>query len=121
MLGLLQVDLNQPDKARQSLAQHVALAKDSTDAEQQAGLTEALMVLSQLAESTPRVRIQSKRVSRMTLSAISATACSLRRERGLVVMGQSSCVVGKGVSENSCSTGTASSSARRASVPCSAG
>ena len=50
LLGLVQVDLGQAPQAQQSLTRHVALAKDGTDAEQQAGLTEALMVLSQLAQ-----------------------------------------------------------------------
>ena len=50
LLGMLQVDLSQPALARQSLSRHVALVKDSTDPEQQAGLTEALMTLSQLAQ-----------------------------------------------------------------------
>jgi len=50
LLGLLQVDLGQNPQAQQSLSRHVALVKDSTDAEQQAGLTEALMALSQLAQ-----------------------------------------------------------------------
>ncbi len=48
--GLLQVDAGQTAQARQSLGRHVELVKDSTDAEQQAGLTEALMALSQLAQ-----------------------------------------------------------------------
>ncbi len=48
--GLLQTDLSQPALARQSLMQHVALVKDSQDSEQQAGLTEALMALSQLTQ-----------------------------------------------------------------------
>jgi len=50
LLGMLQMDLGQAEPARQSLMQHVALVKGSTDAEQQAGLTEALMALSQLAQ-----------------------------------------------------------------------
>ena len=50
LLGMLQVDLNQPTLARQSLTRHVALVKDSTDPDQQAGLTEALLTLSQLAQ-----------------------------------------------------------------------
>ena len=50
LLGMLQVDLSQTEQARQSLARHVTLVKDSTDPEQQAGLTEALMTLSQLAQ-----------------------------------------------------------------------
>jgi tetratricopeptide (TPR) repeat protein len=50
LLGMLQVDLNQVAQARQSLARHVNLVKDSSDPEQQAGLTEALMTLSQLAQ-----------------------------------------------------------------------
>jgi len=50
LLGLLQTDVGQIPEAQQSLARHVALVKDSTDAEQQAGLTEALMALSQLAQ-----------------------------------------------------------------------
>lgn len=50
LLGMLQVDLNQTSQARQSLSRHVALVKDSSDPEQQVGLTEALMALSQLAQ-----------------------------------------------------------------------
>ena len=50
LLGMLQVDLSQNTQARQSLARHVELVKDSTDPEQQAGLTEALLTLSQLAQ-----------------------------------------------------------------------
>ncbi len=50
LLGLLQTDVGQIAQAQQSLARHVALVKDSADAEQQAGLTEALMALSQLAQ-----------------------------------------------------------------------
>jgi len=50
LLGMLQVDLNQTSQARQSLSRHVALVKDSSDPEQQVGLTEALMTLSQLAQ-----------------------------------------------------------------------
>lgn len=48
--GLLQIDLGQPSQARQSLVQHVELVRNSQEAEQQAGLTEALMALSQLAQ-----------------------------------------------------------------------
>jgi tetratricopeptide (TPR) repeat protein len=50
LLGMLQADLKQASAARQSLQQHVALVKDSTDTEQQAALTESLMTLSQLAQ-----------------------------------------------------------------------
>lgn len=50
LLGMLQVDLGMPAQARQSLAQHVSLVQNSTEPEQQAGLTEALMTLSQLAQ-----------------------------------------------------------------------
>ena len=50
LLGLLQIDAGQPSQARQSLLQHVELVKNNPDAEQQAGLTEALMALSQLAQ-----------------------------------------------------------------------
>jgi tetratricopeptide (TPR) repeat protein len=50
LMGLLQVDLGQPAQAQLNLVHHVALVKDSTDAEQLAGLTEALMALSQLAQ-----------------------------------------------------------------------
>ena len=48
--GMLEVDLGLPAQARQSLSRHVALVQDSTEAEKQAGLTEALMTLSQLAQ-----------------------------------------------------------------------
>lgn len=48
--GMLQLELGQADQASRSLQQHVALSKDSSDPEQLAGLTEALMALSQLAQ-----------------------------------------------------------------------
>ena len=48
--GLLQLDVGQPSAARMSLMRHVDLVKDHQDAEQQAGMTEALMALSQLAQ-----------------------------------------------------------------------
>lgn len=50
LLGMLQVDLQQPEAARQSLVRHVELVRDTQDAEQQAGLTEALLTLSRLAQ-----------------------------------------------------------------------
>ena len=48
--GMLQLDAGHSAPARMSLMRHVELVKDSQDAEQQAGLTEALMALSQLAQ-----------------------------------------------------------------------
>ncbi len=48
--GLLQQESGQPAAATASLRQHVELVKDSREPEQQAGLTEALMALSQMAQ-----------------------------------------------------------------------
>lgn len=48
--GLLQMDAKAWSSARTNLMRHIELSKDSQDAEQQAGLTEALMALSQLAQ-----------------------------------------------------------------------
>lgn len=89
LLGLLQVDLNQPDKARQSLAQHVALAKDSTDAEQQAGLTEALMVLSQLAEQQGELEQAGRWLNQIPASA-DPVRVAVRRAELLDQQGRSS-------------------------------
>lgn len=50
LLGMLQIDQQQTDAGRQSLMKHVELVKDARDSEQQAGLTEALLSLSQLAQ-----------------------------------------------------------------------
>ena len=47
---MLQIDQQQTDAGRQSLMKHVELVKDARDSEQQAGLTEALLSLSQLAQ-----------------------------------------------------------------------
>lgn len=48
--GMLELDDGQHSAARTSLLRHVDLVKNSQDAEQQAGLTEALLALSQLAQ-----------------------------------------------------------------------
>ncbi len=50
LLGMMQIDQQQTDAGRQSLMKHVELVKDAKDSEQQAGLTEALLSLSQLAQ-----------------------------------------------------------------------
>ena len=69
LLGLLQVDLGQNQQAQQSLTRHVALAKDSKDAEQQAGLTEALMALSQLAQQRGELEQASQWLNQIPVSA----------------------------------------------------
>lgn len=48
--GLMQADEGQLAAARMSLMRHVELTGNTSDAEQQAGLTEALLLLSQLAQ-----------------------------------------------------------------------
>ena len=69
LLGLLQMDLGQAATAQDSLSRHVALAKDSTDAEQQAGLTEALMALSQLAEKQGQLEQAGRWLNQIPASA----------------------------------------------------
>ena len=50
VLGLVQFDNGELGPARLSLMRHVEMTRDSQDLEQQAGLTEALMALSQMAQ-----------------------------------------------------------------------
>lgn len=69
LLGLLQVDLGQNPQAQQSLSHHVALVKDSTDAVQQSGLTEALMALSQLAQQQGELDQAGQWLNRIPASA----------------------------------------------------
>ncbi|MFM7025747.1 MAG: tetratricopeptide repeat protein [Limnohabitans sp.] len=67
--GMLQVDLGQPASARQSLERHVALVRNSSDAEQQAGLTEALMALSQLAQQQGDLGLAGRWLNQIPASA----------------------------------------------------
>ena len=69
LLGLLQIEAGQAGPARMSLMQHVGLAKDSQDAEQQAGLTEALMALSQLAQQQGQLEQATRWLNQMPRSA----------------------------------------------------
>ena len=69
LLGLLQIEAGQAGPARMSLMQHVELAKDSQDAEQQAGLTEALMALSQLAQQQGQLDQATRWLNQMPRSA----------------------------------------------------
>jgi len=69
LLGLLQVDAGQTAQARQSLSRHVDLAKDSADPEQQAGLTEALMALSQLAQQQGQLEQAARWLQQIPASA----------------------------------------------------
>ena len=69
LLGLLQIEAGQAGPARMSLMQHVELAKDSQDAEQQAGLTEALMALSQLAQQQGQLEQATRWLNQMPRSA----------------------------------------------------
>ena len=69
LLGMLQADLGMTAQARQSLEQHVALVKNSTDAEQQAGLTEALMTLSQLAQQQGDLALAGRWLNQIPASA----------------------------------------------------
>ena len=67
--GMLQVDLGQAAAARQSLERHVALVENSSDAEQQAGLTEALMTLSQLAQQQGDLSLAGRWLNQIPASA----------------------------------------------------
>ena len=69
LLGLLQIDAGQLSPARMSLMRHVELVKDSQEAEQQAGLTEALMALSQLAQQQGQLDQASQWLSQIPGSA----------------------------------------------------
>ena len=67
--GLLQVDNGQAQQARASLTRHVELARNSQDAEQQAGLTEALLALSQLAQQQGQLEQASQWLQQIPASA----------------------------------------------------
>ena len=67
--GLLQIDTGALDAARQSLVRHVELVKDTGDAEQQAGLTEALLSLSQLAQQQSQLDQAARWLNQIPASA----------------------------------------------------
>ena len=67
--GLLELEAGQAQAARNSLERHVALVKDSQDAEQQVGLTEALMALSQLAQQQGQLEQASRWLQQIPASA----------------------------------------------------
>lgn len=67
--GMLQLDAGQSAPARMSLMRHVELVKDSQDAEQQAGLTEALMALSQLAQQQGQLELANNWLNQIPASA----------------------------------------------------
>ena len=67
--GLLQIDLGELEPARQSLVRHVELVKDSSEAEQQAGLTEALLSLSQLAQQQGQLEQATRWLNQIPASA----------------------------------------------------
>ena len=67
--GLLQIDAGALDAARQSLMRHVELLKDTTDVEQQAGLTEALLALSQLAQQQGQLDQATRWLNQLPASA----------------------------------------------------
>ena len=67
--GLLQVDNGQLQDARSSLTRHVELARNSQDAEQQAGLTDALLTLSQLAQQQGQLDQASQWLNQIPASA----------------------------------------------------
>lgn len=66
LLGLLQLDNRQTEPARSSLLKHVELAGSGTDAEQQAGLTEAFMALSQIAQQQGQLEQATQWINRIT-------------------------------------------------------
>ena len=88
LLGMLQVDLGLPIQARQSLMQHVALVKDSTEPEQQAGLTEALMTLSQLAQQAGELEQANRWLNQIPASA-DPVRLAIRRAELLEQQGRS--------------------------------
>ena len=69
LLGLLQMDGGQAAQARQSLSRHVELVQGSTDPELQAGLTEALMALSQLAQQQGQIDQAARWLNQIPASA----------------------------------------------------
>lgn len=86
--GLLQLDTGQIAPARMSLMQHVELAKDSQDAEQQAGLTEALMALSQLAQQQGQMDQATRWLNQIPASA-DPVRLAIRRSELLEQQGRS--------------------------------
>ena len=78
--GMLYLELGQAEQASQSLQQHVALAKDSTDPDQQAGLTEALMALSQLAQQRKDLQQADRWLQQLPASADPVRAAIRRAE-----------------------------------------
>lgn len=86
--GLLQIDAGQTMQARQSLERHVELVKDNSDAEQQAGLTEALMALSQLAQQQGQLDQAALWLNRIPASA-DPVRLAIRRAELLEQQGRS--------------------------------
>lgn len=80
LLGMLQAEMGQLEPARQSLAQHVTLTGDNPDPEQQAGLTEALMTLSQLAQQQGAMEQASRWLNQIPASADPVRLASRRAE-----------------------------------------
>lgn len=67
--GLLQQETGRLALAQASLSRHVELVKNSQEPEQQAGLTEALMVLSQLAQQQGQLEQASRWLAQIPASA----------------------------------------------------
>ncbi len=86
--GLLQLDAGQATQARQSLERHVELVKDSPEAEQQAGLTEALMALSRLAQQQGQLDQAARWLNRLPASA-DPVRLAIRRAELLEQQGRS--------------------------------
>ena len=86
--GLLQLDAGQATQARQSLERHVELVKDSPEAEQQAGLTEALMALSRLAQQQGQIDQAARWLNRLPASA-DPVRLAIRRAELLEQQGRS--------------------------------
>ena len=86
--GLLQLDAGQATQARQSLERHVELVKDSPEAEQQAGLTEALMALSRLAQQQGQLDQAARWLNRLPASA-GPVRLAIRRAELLEQQGRS--------------------------------
>lgn len=67
--GLLQQETGRLAPAQASLSRHVELVKNNPEPEQQAGLTEALMVLSQLAQQQGQLEQASRWLAQIPASA----------------------------------------------------
>lgn len=67
--GLLQQETGRLALAQASLSRHVALVKESTEPEQQAGLTEALMALSHMAQQQGQLEQASRWLAQIPTSA----------------------------------------------------